>query len=187
MATDARGNFYEGAAGKRELGKDQPMTAGLGVRDLLDHQGGGRRPASMQLVEEGKIKLTDPAKALRAGDRRTAGARGLRRRRPAKDAPAEARHHRQRPDAAHVGAVLRVLQRRRPAVPHRAEHPDRRLVQLRVDPHRAAARPGRALDLRRQHRLARPHRRAAARQAPRRGDEGAPLRAARHDARSASR
>ena len=26
MATDRSANFYEGAAGKRELGKDQPMT-----------------------------------------------------------------------------------------------------------------------------------------------------------------
>jgi methyl acetate hydrolase len=26
MATDRRDNFYEGAAGKRELGKDQEMT-----------------------------------------------------------------------------------------------------------------------------------------------------------------
>jgi len=26
MATDRKANFYEGAAGKRELGKDQPMT-----------------------------------------------------------------------------------------------------------------------------------------------------------------
>ena len=26
MATDRKGNFYEGAAGRRELGKDAPMT-----------------------------------------------------------------------------------------------------------------------------------------------------------------
>ena len=26
MATDRNGNIYEGAVGKRELGKDQPMT-----------------------------------------------------------------------------------------------------------------------------------------------------------------
>lgn len=29
MVTDRKGNLYEGAAGKRELGKDQPMTLDL--------------------------------------------------------------------------------------------------------------------------------------------------------------
>ena len=42
MVTDRNGNFYEGAAGVRQLGQDAPMTTELGVRNLLHHQGANR-------------------------------------------------------------------------------------------------------------------------------------------------
>ncbi len=62
MATDRSGNFYEGAAGKRELGKDAPMTADS-VFAIFSTTKALCGVTVMQLVEEGKIKLSDPAKA----------------------------------------------------------------------------------------------------------------------------
>ena len=61
MATDRKANFYEGAAGKRELGKDSADDDRHGDGDVLDHQG-AIGTARMQLVEEGKIKFEDAAK-----------------------------------------------------------------------------------------------------------------------------
>ena len=60
MATDARGNFYEGAFGKRELGKDQPMTADS-VFAIFSTTKALTGTCVMQLVEEGKVRLSDPA------------------------------------------------------------------------------------------------------------------------------
>jgi methyl acetate hydrolase len=61
MATDRKGNIYEGAAGVRELGKDQPMTTDT-VVNLWSTTKAITGAAVMQLVEEGKIGLDDPAK-----------------------------------------------------------------------------------------------------------------------------
>ncbi|MGH7185349.1 MAG: serine hydrolase domain-containing protein, partial [Pseudomonadota bacterium] len=61
MATDRKGNIYEGAAGKRELGKDQPMTTDS-VFAIFSTTKAICGAAIMQLVEEGKIGLSDPAK-----------------------------------------------------------------------------------------------------------------------------
>jgi methyl acetate hydrolase len=61
MATDRKGNFYEGAAGKRELGKDQPMTTDT-VMAIFSTTKALTGVCIMQLVEEGKIKLEDAAK-----------------------------------------------------------------------------------------------------------------------------
>ena len=61
MATDRKANFYEGAAGKRELGKDQAMTADSVVA-IFSTTKAITGTAIMQLVEEGKISLADPAK-----------------------------------------------------------------------------------------------------------------------------
>ncbi len=61
MATDRQGNVYEGAAGKRELGKDQPMTTDS-VFAIFSTTKAIAGTAIMQLVEEGKISLSDPAK-----------------------------------------------------------------------------------------------------------------------------
>jgi methyl acetate hydrolase len=61
MATDRSGNFYEGAAGTRELGKDAPMTVDS-VFAIFSTTKALAGTCVMQLVEEGKIKLTDPAK-----------------------------------------------------------------------------------------------------------------------------
>ena len=61
MATDRSGNFYEGAAGTRELGKDAPMTVDS-VFAIFSTTKALAGTCVMQLVEEGKIKLTDPAR-----------------------------------------------------------------------------------------------------------------------------
>lgn len=61
MATNRDGNIYEGAAGVRELGKDQPMTLDS-VMAIFSTTKALTGTAVMQLVEEGKIKLTEPAK-----------------------------------------------------------------------------------------------------------------------------
>lgn len=61
MATDRQGNFYEGAAGKRELGKDQPMTLDS-VMAIFSTTKALTGVTLMQLVEEGKVSLNDPAK-----------------------------------------------------------------------------------------------------------------------------
>ena len=61
MATDRNGNSYEGASGKRELGKDQPMTIDS-VFALFSTTKAICDTAVLQLLEEGKIKLSAPAK-----------------------------------------------------------------------------------------------------------------------------
>ncbi len=61
MATDREGNFYEGAAGKREVGKDQEMTTDT-VFAIFSCTKAVTGVAVMQLVEEGEISLDDPAK-----------------------------------------------------------------------------------------------------------------------------
>jgi methyl acetate hydrolase len=61
MATNRSGNFYEGAVGKRELGKDQPMTTDS-VFAIFSTTKAITGTTVMQLVEEGKIRLEDAAK-----------------------------------------------------------------------------------------------------------------------------
>ena len=61
MATDRQDNFYEGAAGKRELGKDQEMTTDT-VFAIFSCTKAVTGVTVMQLVEEGKLSLDDPAK-----------------------------------------------------------------------------------------------------------------------------
>ena len=61
MATDRKANFYEGCAGRRELGKDQPMTLDS-VMAIFSTTKAVTGTAIMQLVEEGKIALSDAAK-----------------------------------------------------------------------------------------------------------------------------
>jgi len=61
MATDRRANLYEGAAGLRELGKDTPMTTDS-VMAMLSTTKAITGTAVMQLVEEGRISLDDPAR-----------------------------------------------------------------------------------------------------------------------------
>ena len=61
MVTDRKGNFYEGCAGKRELGKDQPMTADT-VFAIFSTTKALTGTCIMQLVEEGSIRLEDAAK-----------------------------------------------------------------------------------------------------------------------------
>ncbi len=60
MATDHKGNFYEGAAGKRSLEEDQAMTLDS-VMALFSTTKAIAGVTVMQLVEEGKISLDDPA------------------------------------------------------------------------------------------------------------------------------
>ena len=61
MATDRKANFYEGAAGRRELGKDQPMTTDS-VMAIFSTTKALTGTCVMQLVEEGKLRLGDAAK-----------------------------------------------------------------------------------------------------------------------------
>ena len=61
MATDRKRNFYEGASGKRELGKDAPMTTDS-VMAIFSTTKALTGTCLMQLVEEGKVALGDPAK-----------------------------------------------------------------------------------------------------------------------------
>jgi methyl acetate hydrolase len=61
MATGRDGNFYEGAAGRRQLGQPQSMTTDS-VMLLASCTKAVTGVAIMQLVEEGKVKLDDPAK-----------------------------------------------------------------------------------------------------------------------------
>ena len=60
MATDRNGNFYEGAAGSRELGQDRPMTKD-DVFAIFSTTKAVTGVCILQLVEEGKIALTDLA------------------------------------------------------------------------------------------------------------------------------
>ena len=61
IATDASGNFYEGAAGVRELGGSAPMTTDT-VMLLASCTKAIAGTALMQLVEEGAVSLDDPAR-----------------------------------------------------------------------------------------------------------------------------
>jgi methyl acetate hydrolase len=61
MATDKKANFYEGAAGVRDLGTGKAMTTDT-VMAIFSTTKAITGVAIMQLVEEGKIKLSDPAK-----------------------------------------------------------------------------------------------------------------------------
>lgn len=60
MATDRSGNFYEGAAGTRALGQDSPMTTDA-VFAIFSTTKALTGTCVMQLVEEGLIKLDEPA------------------------------------------------------------------------------------------------------------------------------
>jgi len=60
MATDRDGNFYEGASGTRELGQDRPMTTDS-VFAIFSTTKALTGTCVMQLVEEGRISLGDPA------------------------------------------------------------------------------------------------------------------------------
>ena len=61
MATDRNGNFYEGASGSRELGKASPMTTDS-VFAIFSTTKALAGTCIMQLVEEGKFGLADPAR-----------------------------------------------------------------------------------------------------------------------------
>src|SRR5262249_60984619 len=61
MGTARTGNIYEGAAGKRELGKDEPMATDS-VFAIFSTTKALTGTCIMQLVEEGKIRLEDAAK-----------------------------------------------------------------------------------------------------------------------------
>ena len=61
MATDRSANIYEGAAGKRELGKDAAMTT-ESVMAIFSTTKALTGTTLMQLVEEGKVSLSDPVK-----------------------------------------------------------------------------------------------------------------------------
>ena len=61
MATNRTANFYEGSAGKRALGGDQAMTLDS-VMAIFSTTKAITGTTLMQLVEEGKVSLSDAAK-----------------------------------------------------------------------------------------------------------------------------
>ena len=61
MVTDRQRNIYEGAAGKRALGGDAPMTTDS-VMAIFSTTKALTGALLMQLVEEGLVRLDDPAK-----------------------------------------------------------------------------------------------------------------------------
>ena len=61
MATNRTANFYEGSAGKRALGGDQTMTLDS-VMAIFSTTKAITGTTLMQLVEEGKVSLSDAAK-----------------------------------------------------------------------------------------------------------------------------
>jgi methyl acetate hydrolase len=61
MATDRQGNFYEGAAGRRSLGGEAPMTLDT-VMAMFSTTKALTGTLVMQLVEEGRIALEDDAR-----------------------------------------------------------------------------------------------------------------------------
>ena len=60
MTTERLDNFYEGAAGKRELGKDREMITAT-VFAIVSCPKAVTGVTVMPLVEEGKLSLDDPA------------------------------------------------------------------------------------------------------------------------------
>src|SRR4029450_11637652 len=63
MAATEQGVVYEGAFGKRELGKDAPMTLDTVVW-IASMTKAITATAAMQLIERGKLKLEQPASEL---------------------------------------------------------------------------------------------------------------------------
>lgn len=61
MVTDRHANVYEGAAGRRSLGGDAPMTTDS-VMAIFSTSKAITGTTLMQLVEEGKVSLDDPVK-----------------------------------------------------------------------------------------------------------------------------
>ena len=61
MVTDRKGNLYEGAAGRRQLGSEQAMTTDS-VMAIFSTTKALTGTLLMQLVEEGKVRLGDAAK-----------------------------------------------------------------------------------------------------------------------------
>ncbi|VTU21003.1 Esterase EstB [Variovorax sp. SRS16] len=60
MVSDRNANFYEGAVGTRELGQDRPMTTDS-VFAIFSTTKALTGTCVMQLVEEGRIRLDEPA------------------------------------------------------------------------------------------------------------------------------
>ena len=61
MVTDRKGNLYEGAAGRRQLGSEQAMTTDS-VMAIFSTTKALTGTLLMHLVEEGKVRLGDAAK-----------------------------------------------------------------------------------------------------------------------------
>ena len=61
MVTDRNANVYEGAAGRRSLGGDAPMTTDSEMA-IFSTSKSITGTTLMQLVEEGKVRLDDPVK-----------------------------------------------------------------------------------------------------------------------------
>ncbi len=100
MATDRRGNIFEGAAGKRRMDQDAAMTTDSVFAHIFDHQG-DHRNSRAATCRGGQARPRRAGENLCAGHRQDAGDRRIRRRRRAEAARAQARHHDADADAAH--------------------------------------------------------------------------------------
>ena len=94
MAATGSEVIYQGAFGKRDLGKPRRDDARQRVLDRLDDQGDHRARPAMQLVEQGKLALDAPIGKLLPDLADTAGVRRLRRQRQAEAARRQARRSR---------------------------------------------------------------------------------------------
>ena len=181
MAATDKGVLYEGAFGPRVL---EPGAAAMTVDTVFRIASMTKvitSVAAMQLVEQGKLKLEDPVpnvdpalgspQVLEGFD--TAGAPKLR---PAKR-PITLRHL-----LTHTaGFSYDIWDASTGRYVKSSGMPARATAKVGVHPHAADLRSGRALGVRRQHRLGRPARRGDQRPAARRLLPGQDLRAARHE------
>ena len=109
-ATDAKGTTYEGAFGKRVLGQAADMTPDtvVWIASMTKAITGA---AAMQLVEQGKLSLDEPAERGDPGARRGQVLDGWDGDgKPQGCASAEARHHAAPPPHPHRGLRLRHLE-----------------------------------------------------------------------------
>ena len=152
MAANDKGVIYEGAFGKRDLSTNTPMTRDSVVW-IASMTKAITAAAAMQLVEQGKLSLEQPASATVPELALGAGARGLRRRRQAAPPPAQAADHLAPPPDPHGRLQLRDLAPGDRQVPDRDRHAGHHDLHERRAHHAASVRPGRPLGLRHQHRL----------------------------------
>ena len=115
MAANGKEVIYQGAFGKRDLSKDDAMTADS-VFWIASMTKAITAAGAMQLVEQGKLSLDDPDRQAAARSRRAAGARRLRCQGRAEAAAGEEADHAAPSHDPHRRLLLRYVERRHGAV-----------------------------------------------------------------------